>query len=326
MKRISLEVLLLSCESIEYEQQYLDIKRRLDSGELKPVKSSGINGKKPALYKEYWLVEKKEDYEDLEEELKYQIIPRISVDYYLAHLKIYEKDRIWVLMLNEYLKNSSSHLRHQESVNERSFEIWNREKFLTKEHGKKILKRCGLEEKDLNVYETTEPLPYYAHTREVPQNILILENKDTFYSMRAHLLDGKETILGLKIGTLIYGGGKAILRSFQDFSLCMEPYMKSPDNTILYFGDLDYEGIGIYENLSRIFHRQYEIIPFCKAYQAMLEKSSKVSRLPETKEEQNRNIENRFFSYFPQSQVTQMKKILEEEVYIPQEILNISDF
>ena len=28
----------------------------------------------------------------------------ISVDYYLAHPDTYEKDRIWVLMLNEYLK------------------------------------------------------------------------------------------------------------------------------------------------------------------------------------------------------------------------------
>lgn len=31
-----------------------------------------------------------------------------------------------------------------ESLNERSFEIWYREKFLDREQGKKILKRCGL--------------------------------------------------------------------------------------------------------------------------------------------------------------------------------------
>ena len=88
-------------------------------------------------------------------------------------------------------------------------------------------------------------MPCYTHTREVPQNLLLLENKDTFYSMRRHLLEGKDTILGMKIGTLIYGAGKGILKSFQDFSICAEPYMQNRQNQIYYFGDLDYEGIGI---------------------------------------------------------------------------------
>ena len=57
--------------------------------------------------------------------------------------------------------------------------------------------------------------------------------------MRNYLLNGH---------TEIFGAGKGIIRSFQDFDLCAEPYMKHPKNTIYYFGDLDYEGIGIYEN------------------------------------------------------------------------------
>ena len=46
----------------------------------------------------------------------------ISVDYYLAHPDTYEKDRIWVLMLNEYLKKHADALLTAESLNERSFE------------------------------------------------------------------------------------------------------------------------------------------------------------------------------------------------------------
>ena len=76
----------------------------------------------------------------------------ISVDYYLAHPDTYEKDRIWVLMLNEYLKKHADALLTAESLNERSFEIWHREKFLDREQGKKILKRCGLNVEALNVY------------------------------------------------------------------------------------------------------------------------------------------------------------------------------
>ena len=85
---------------------------------------------------------------------------------------------------------------------------------------------------------TTEPLSYYTHTRNTPQNILILENKDPFFSMRNYLLNGHTEIFGAEIGTLIYGAGKGIIRSFQDFDLCAEPYMKHPKNTIYYFGDM----------------------------------------------------------------------------------------
>lgn len=48
--------------------------------------------------------------------------------------------------------------------------------------------------------------------------------------------------------------------------------MKHPKNTIYYFGDLDYEGIGIYENLAEKFRSRWKILPFVPAYQAMLGK------------------------------------------------------
>lgn len=79
--------------------------------------------------------------------------------------------------------------------------------------------------------------------------------------MRNYLLNGH---------TEIFGAG--IIRSFQDFDLCAEPYMKHPKNTIYYFGDLDYEGIGIYENLAEKFRSRWKILPFVPAYQAMLGK------------------------------------------------------
>ena len=171
-------------------------------------------------------------------DIKYTFSTMISVDYYLAHPDMYEKDRNWVLMLNQYLKKHTDALLTPESLNERSFEIWHREKFLDREQGK---------------------------------NILILENKDPFFSMRNYLLNGHTEIFGAEIGTLIYSAGKGIIRSFQDFDLCAEPYMKHPENTIYYFGDLDYEGIGIYENLAEKFRSRWKIIPFVPAYQAMLE-------------------------------------------------------
>lgn len=321
----SLEQLLKPYMNETYAQQCRRIMEQLESGKIKPVKASGTNGKSPALYREYWLIKEEKNYEDLREELKYQLVPLISVSYYLAHPEAYEQDRQWVLQLNAYLKDRRELLKRQESVNERSFEIWNREKFLSREQGKKILKRCGLELDVLNVYETTEPLSYYTHTRTVPQNLLILENKDTFYSMRRHLLEGNDTILGERIGTLIYGAGKGIWKSFQDFEFCVEPYMKSEGNQIYYFGDLDYEGIGIYESLAKLCRSSWKITPFIPAYEAMLKKAAQAGHLPHTKEQQNRNIKEVFFSCFSEDQTAQMCGILEAGEYIPQEILNITD-
>ena len=326
MKRITLDELLGFRINEAYEQQYRYIIDLLEQERIKPIKASGKNGKKPALYNSYWIVVQEKDYSDLEDELKYRLHPMISVDYYLSHLKEYEQDRQWVLLLDQYLRNRRELLSCPESVNERSFEIWNQEKFLTKGQGMRILKCCDLEADFLNIYGTAEPLPYYSHTRTTPQNLLILENKDTFYSMRRHLLAGQDRILGMETGTLIYGAGKRILKSFEDFSFCAEPYMTDSGNTIYYFGDLDYEGIGIYENLAASFKGQWEIHPFVPAYQLMLSKAEHVAKLPDTKEKQNRNIAGHFFSYFSNTQTSQIKEILNREEYIPQEILNISDF
>ena len=226
MKRISLEALLRTMQDQSYQEQYEYIRKLLEEEKIKPVKASRTNGKKPALYREYWILEEKKDYSEYIEEIKYNFSTRISVDYYLTHPDVYETDRPWVLLLNEYLKEHKDALKTAESLNERSFEIWSREKFLDREQGKKILNRCGLGLEFLNIYRTTEPLAYYTHTRNTPQNLLILENKDPFFSMRSHLLSGHTEIFNMEVGTLIYGAGKGILRSFQDFDLCAEPYME----------------------------------------------------------------------------------------------------
>ncbi len=328
VKRITLEHLVRSKSDLPYREQYQYITELIEKGKIKPLKASKTNGKKPALYREYWLIEPKKDYSAYEEELKYNVHSLISIDYYLSHLEVYVKEREWVLRLSDYLKHKKENLEYEISVNERSFEVFSREKFLSKEFGRSVLKHCGLEEGFLHTYSTSEPLAYYSHTREIPQNILILENKDTFYSMRRYLLTGKSEIFGMSVGTLIYGAGKGILKRFSDFSICVEPYMTDKENSIYYFGDLDYEGIGIYERLMSLFQNEWNIRPFVNAYERMLKKAEAdgTDKLPETKELQNRNISGEFFVCFHRELAGKMRMVLESGRYIPQEILNISDF
>lgn len=332
MKRVKLEELAAQQRGESYSELYERIRSELDAGRLMPVKASGKNGKKPALYLEYWIREEQKDYSELEEELDYRLTPAISVDYYRRHLPEYEKDRQYVRMLDAFLRGRGDELREPVSVNERSYAIWKQEKFLKKGHGGTILKRCGIEPSDLNYYETSEPLAYYSGSRATPQNLLIVENKDTFYTMRRHLLSGGSAILGMEIGTLIYGAGKGILRSFLDFELCVEPYMTHPQNKFYYFGDLDYEGIGIYENLADLFSGRCEIRPFTKAYEEMLQKEtggeteqSWLLRLPKMKEKQNQELSGHFYSYFCAGCVKRMRDILKAGRYIPQECLTERD-
>ena len=161
MKRISLEELLQKHPNDSYQQQYARIMELLGQGKLKPVKNAGHNGKKPALCLSYWQASGPEaDFAELKEELKYHLEPMISVSYYLSHLEEYQKDRQWVQMLNTYLKENRHLLKQPISVNERSFEIFRREKFFTREQGLKILKRCGLGPESFNMYETAEPFAY----------------------------------------------------------------------------------------------------------------------------------------------------------------------
>ena len=88
-----------NAENKTYQKQYEYIMNLLEEEKIKSVKASRLNGKSPALYREYWVLEEKKDYSTYIEELRYEIVPDISVDYYLRHLESYEADRTWVLEL-----------------------------------------------------------------------------------------------------------------------------------------------------------------------------------------------------------------------------------
>lgn len=77
-------------------------------------------------------------------------------------------------------------------------------------------------------------------------------------------MQGHIEILDTEIGTLIYGAGKRILRSFQDFDLCAEPYMIHSENTIYYFGDLDYEGSAYMRIWQKNFSKDGKYDRFCR--------------------------------------------------------------
>ena len=89
MKRISLDALLHTRQHLSYQEQYEYIMKLLEKGEIKPVKASKGNGKKPTLYREYWIIEEQKDYSSYIEEIKYTFSTMLSVDYYLGRPDMY---------------------------------------------------------------------------------------------------------------------------------------------------------------------------------------------------------------------------------------------
>ena len=139
---------------------------------------------------------------------------------------------------------------------------------------------------------------------------------------------GNDRIMGREFGTVIYGAGKGIWKTFEDYVNGAERYFLGK-NALFYFGDLDFEGILIFEHL--IEQKQYResgIHIFKEAYEKMLDKAWQLgfSRLPDMKEKQHANIGTSLLSAFDAERRHQIRELLDMGKYIPQEILNEHDW
>lgn len=330
MKKVTLDEICGEHSFFSYDELYQYIVEQIGAGNLKPIKNSKTNGKKPALYNCYWrnTTEIIENEQELLEEISFKLFVAFDGTYYKKNLDKYLQNRDMICAFSNYLTRQKESLLTEMSMNERSFDIFCREKFLSEEKGKEVLRRLKYDLNNLAFYNTSEPLAYYSHHKKIPQNILIIENKDTFYSMRKYMGNGYDKILGMSIGTLIYGGGKAVLKSFEDYVGGAENYFDCADNQIYYFGDLDYEGIQIYESLSEKYKDSVKIQVFQAGYEKMFEKARRkgLSRMPMTKEGQTEKAGSRFYSYFDSKTIGNFVEFLKSRRYIPQEILNVGDF
>ncbi len=324
-KKITVEEIERIYKINSYSDLFTLISKLIENNEIEAIKNSGGNGKKPALYKRYRIIEDEDDNSFYLDELDYKILSKFDVTYYKKNINKYKEHREYILSLNLFIKENENLLKTPLSINERSFQIWSREKFLQREEGKTILKNLGLKLEYLNCYDTSEPLAYYSKSKEAPQNILILENKDTYYTMRKYLINFNNIILGKKIDTVIYGAGKGIIKAFNDYEISVEDYLSNKENTIFYFGALDYEDILIYESFYVKYKENYNIKLFVEAYRKMVDKIKHISSLPKTKVGQNRNISDYFLKEFSLEYREKINEILKDDLYIPQEIINIID-
>ena len=139
-----------------YEEQCRYVGQLIDSGKIKPIDTFPKNGRKPPLFLEYRVLDEKEGYAELEEELLHRTDSMISVAYYLHNPEVYIREREAVRMLNDYFKKEAIKMPEPASYGERSLEIWGDKNFISRGPGKRVLKHCGLTTGSLNCFPKAE--------------------------------------------------------------------------------------------------------------------------------------------------------------------------
>lgn len=206
------------------------------------------------------------------------------------------------------------------SINERSLQIFGNEKFLASPECKKILNKYKVPFHLLNAYETPEPFIYYLN-RSNSKDVLIIENKDTWYSMRKVMIE-EGLLCGFNFKALIYGEGRKIQSSFA--------YVNSDDmreledvNQFYYFGDIDSSGIDILYKL-QIGYPEHSILPFEPGYEYLF-KHRKLGRTKDLITPISITYkELSTLNFLGPTAIDELYYLCNHDYIIPQEILNYS--
>lgn len=103
--KVDLEELSKYFNIDDYLKLYTIIMALIEENKIKPVKASGLNGKKPALYNKYHLTKDKEDNSEFIKEISSHLNIVLDKSYYLKNLDKYKRHREDILALSHFLDN-----------------------------------------------------------------------------------------------------------------------------------------------------------------------------------------------------------------------------
>jgi len=325
-KRIEEKIVRKSIYLDGYEEYCKWINALIDEDLISPIKSSGSNGLIPVLYKRYQVAKIVDGRQDYSVEIK-KLHPLFNIEGYLIKPQRYLIDREVVAKFDQFIRKESILLEEPASINERSLQIFGEEKFIRLNSiCKSVLAFNSNISEHLNMYHTPEP--FFEHTVDDDSdkiNVLIIENKDTWYTLKKIIKKNNSILYGIHFDSLLYGEGKKITRkrdSLTEFSYTY--YDQSRPTRFYYFGDLDMEGIEIFENVVRI-NPDLDIQLFKELYVDMLS-AAKNRVMPLSSELQQHSQGEMFFRRFTEEEKVAIKALLANGRYIPQEILNYGYF
>lgn len=265
-KTIDLRTIQDEFRRIEYQTLAAHIQTLLAEGVLEGMKE--LNSQTPQMPKKYRILHARLQGDFFEQLRREQVKrhPMISLDaYYKLGQSAFEADLPWIRKLDLYLENRTGSISGI-PMPEASFHMVGDEKWLEEGGGEKIVKRLGLSLEQLGIVQIPEPLMVAVH-RKAAQHTrhrhLIIENKTPFHA----LLQGfhRQNFYT----TLTFGRGKTILSNigqiYQQTGLDQQR-----ESEFYYFGDLDYEGIGIWYALLQA----RQVKPALELYRVLLRKNA----------------------------------------------------
>jgi hypothetical protein len=305
-------ILYRQSRTLDYREFANAINELQDGGKIKPILASKKNTMYPPLYKKYSKV--KEIVSGVTVlELLTNFHPRMNLAYFKERKKEYVLQNMYLTEISEFLYKPDNDIL---TVNERSLELFDDEKFLDSNVGKKLLLNIGITIENLMCEKTYEPFFYYQYRGQEIENILIIENKDTFYSVKKLMAEGINNWGETSFQLLIYGEGNKITRSIEFIN-----ELDIPENAkIYYYGDIDREGISIKHRLHGKINMKIEWMKFFYIESWNLRRDIKAKK----KQTWNEESILSFIDIFPQQERENVYTFLKNEYFVPQETLNRS--
>lgn len=304
---------------------YLEFARTIakfkSNGELRSIKSSKYNGLNPPL-KIRWEIVVDEIESKWDRRKIMQMSDLLDFNYYINN-PIYQTQSEW-----EYIENIYNFLKTREnkqyaSLEERSLELFYDEKYLTgrKETSKGkygILTRLKVSYEDLKMKKYGEMFVYWNRGTSDIKKAIILENHSTFFSYK-RVAEKAKTIFGFKTDILIYGGGNKIENSFS----FLEEIADINKIEVLYFGDIDPEGLAIYYRLKERY-KHIDISLQKQAYRDLIKLCNR--EYPRKSQIENEIYLDLFLkemaSDLDSKSIEKLKSIWKKNMRIPQELID----
>lgn len=256
-----------------YDEFRQEVIRLIDMNILSPIGKVRVD---VLTYTDFWILPK--GHVEYDVELFTHMLNQytyIDMSYYRLKYKEFKEDKAVIDIIYEYYTKKE---KDRLTTNELGFLLFKDEKAFEQKEEKTqgeekasigfalvVLNRIGITVDDLNAYVTTYPFYFYArdsYYKKENRKIIIIENKDTFFTMA---WDEKWK----EFDMFIFGEGFKIHSSF---SLAGQ-YGIMPTDEIVYFGDIDPMGFYIYALLKKRYEN-YKFRLFSSIYEEMVNKFS----------------------------------------------------
>jgi hypothetical protein len=293
--------------------------RTLESeGVLSAIQNKKMNGRIPDLPLDWWIMPEIRE-ASWKEVDRIRVSDLLSTRYYKQHLQLQTEEE-WqrIIACHQFLSQADK--REWASREERSYELFGDEKFLSSPEGRNFLFRTGLSLDKLLAKTYGEPFVFRVKPGVAFQNIkqvIIVENLSLFHVCN-RILSERNSILSFDIDAVIYGEGKKIESSFRFF----EDMFPASNPAIFYAGDIDPEGWAVYTRLKERYPA-YQLSLFLPFYRFMLERGKEREFDEEQRKDEavKKQIARELIASQYGQYVKKIEQLWEENKRIPQEVI-----